>query len=218
MVESTKKEAQPIFRDISPRNRRKDPTPEEIEAAKKKKEEQKVAQEEERKRTAFRDRVFEHHRSSSRSASTSSAKARRERYKMQETVEGFVSMVDGYNQAIIDFNETAASKAAREEELETFEFETAQQWVKRFKEKYNRWPNPTYFRYAAPQQVDKKDRSKSPRGSGMIKSQVSMTLSNQRDAMQQPELVQKASTQSEPMQKRKTNIKGINIGDEEELD
>ena len=44
---------------------------------------------------------------------------------MQETVEGFVSMVDGYNQAIEDFNEAAASKAAREEELETLEFETA---------------------------------------------------------------------------------------------
>ena len=86
-------------------------------------------------------------------------------------------MVDGYNQAIVDFNDAAASKAAREEELESFEFETAQQWVQRFRQKYDRWPNPAYFRYAQPQQV-KKDRSKSPRGSGMIKSQVSMTLSN----------------------------------------
>ena len=122
MVES-KKEAQPIFRDISPR--RHEPTKEEIEAARKKKadalEEQKI----ERQRTKYRDEVFERHRSSSRSASASSARARRERYKMQETVEGFVSMVDGYNQAIEDFNEAAASKAAREEELETLEFETA---------------------------------------------------------------------------------------------
>ena len=85
-------------------------------------------------------------------------------------------MVDGYNQAIVDFNEAAAAKAAREEELESLEFETAQEWVQRFRKKYDRWPNPTYFRYAAPQV--KKDRSKSPRGSGMIKSQVSMTLSN----------------------------------------
>ena len=85
-------------------------------------------------------------------------------------------MVDGYNQAIVDFNEAAAAKAAREEELESLEFETAQEWVQRIRSKYDRWPNPTYFRYAPPQV--KKDRSKSPRGSGMIKSQVSMTLSN----------------------------------------
>ena len=176
MVES-KKEAQHIFRDISPRNRRAEPTQEEIEAAKKKKadalEEQKI----ERQRTQFRDAVFERHRSSSRSASASSARARRERYKMQETVEGFVSMVDGYNQAIEDFNEAAASKAAREEELETLEFETAQQWVQRFKEKFNRWPNPNYFRYKKLQEVPK-DRSKSPRGSGLIKSQTSIMLKN----------------------------------------
>ena len=176
MVESSKKEAKPIFRDISPRNRRAEPTLEEIEAARKKKKEKEEEQEEERKRTSFRDKVFDHHRSSSRSASASSARARRERYKMQETVEGFVSMVDGYNQAIVDFNEAAAAKAQREEELESLEFETAQEWVQRFRKKYDRWPNPAYFRYAAPQ--PKKDRSKSPRGSGMIKSQVSMTLSN----------------------------------------
>ena len=52
-------------------------------------------------------------------------------------------MVDGYNQAIVDFNEAAAAKAAREEELESLEFETAQEWVQRFKSKYDRWPNPT---------------------------------------------------------------------------
>ena len=124
MVES-KKEAQPIFRDISPRNRRAEPTQEEIDAARKKKAEALEEQKIERKRTQFRDKVFEHHRSSSRSASASSARAKRERYQMQKTVEGFVSMVDGYNQAIEDFNEAAAAKAAREEELETLEFETA---------------------------------------------------------------------------------------------
>ena len=52
---------------------------------------------------------------------------------MQDTAEGFVAMIDGYNAKIIDFNEKAAAKIEREEELERLEFESAQAWVMRFR-------------------------------------------------------------------------------------
>ena len=90
-------------------------------AAKKEKEEKEEA---ERKHRQFRDGVFERHRSSSRSASDSSRRAKRAQFKSQATAEGFVTMIDGYNAAIIDFNEKAQAISEREAELERIEFET----------------------------------------------------------------------------------------------
>ena len=64
------------FKDISPR-RTREQTEEQIAEAKRKKQEEEEKAEEERKHAAFRDGVFERHRSSSASARTSSARARR---------------------------------------------------------------------------------------------------------------------------------------------
>ena len=122
MVESSKPElvrsasgrAIETFKDISPRNKAK-VTEEMIEAQRQKAKEEEEKQEEERKHAAFRDGVFERHRSSSRSASTSSARAKRAQCEMRETREGFETMIDGYNRAVTSFNETAAMVADREE-------------------------------------------------------------------------------------------------------
>ena len=132
MVESTQKKERPstspssrakeTFKDISPR--RKEESEEDRQrrlAAKKEKEEKDEA---DRKHRQFRDGVFERHRSSSRSASDSSRRAKRAQFKSQATTEGFVTMIDGYNAAIIDFNEKAQAIADRESELERIEFET----------------------------------------------------------------------------------------------
>ena len=43
---------------------------------------------------------------------------------MSETAEGFVAMIDGYNRAVTNFNETAAIVADREDELTRYELET----------------------------------------------------------------------------------------------
>ena len=93
---------------------------------------------------------------------------------MSETAEGFVAMIDGYNRAVTNFNETAAIVADREDELTRYELETPIQWVKRFREKFGRFPNPNYFRYAPPKKTFKRadsgrlnehgKRSASPRG------------------------------------------------------
>ena len=98
---------------------------------------------------------------------------------MSETAEGFVAMINGYNRAVRDFNESAAIVADREEELMRLEYETAIAWVRRFRQKYGRWPNPNYFRYEKPSQVYRRADSgrlgsKSPKGrlhhTGMLPS------------------------------------------------
>lgn len=101
---------------------------------------------------------------------------------MKETAEGFVAMIDGYNQAIDGFNESAAAICDMEAELERIEAESPEEWVRRFREKYGRWPNPSYFRYkpltetyiSAPDgKPDAKQRaSRSPRrqGTGYLQS------------------------------------------------
>ena len=69
---------------------------------------------------------------------------------MNETAEGFVAMIDGYNRAVTAFNDSAAIVADREDELMRLECESAIAWVKRFHEQYGRYPNPNYFRYEKP--------------------------------------------------------------------
>ena len=108
---------------------------------------------------------------------------------MQQTAEGFVAMIDGYNRAIIAFNETAAKVSEMEDELARQELETAEAWVKRFHEKYGRWPNHTYFRYSDP--IPKYNRTKSAGsrspsgrkliGTGHIVSQTEANLINQKN-------------------------------------
>jgi len=56
-------------------------------------------------------------------------------------------MIDGYNQAIDGFNESAQAIYDMEEELMRLEAESPEDWVRRFRQKFGRWPNPTYFRY-----------------------------------------------------------------------
>ena len=89
---------------------------------------------------------------------------------MQDTAEGFVAMIDGYNAKIIDFNEKAAAKIEREEELERLEFESAQAWVMRFRKQFNRWPNPNYFRYEKYQANSRSPRHARTQGTGALPS------------------------------------------------
>ena len=83
---------------------------------------------------------------------------------MTETAQGFVAMIDGYNRAVTAFNESAAIVADREAELMRLEYESAIAWVRRFKEKYGRFPNPNYFRYEKPEKVFRRADSGSLRG------------------------------------------------------
>ena len=118
--------------------------------------------------------MFERHRSSSANARTSSAGARRARQAMQKTTEGYVAMVDGYNRIVVDFNEENAERVAEmEHELPRKEFEIAEAWVTRFYEKYNRFPNQSYFRYSSPKEhfrFGSRSPKNGPVGSGHLKT------------------------------------------------
>ena len=105
-------------------------------------------------------------------------------------------MINGYNRAVTAFNESAAVVADREDELTRYELETPIAWVNRFRSKYNRFPNPNYFRYAPPEKVYRRadsgslrgGGSKSPKGkdfhTGTLASKTSINLANQKEQKQ----------------------------------
>ena len=102
-------------------------------------------------------------------------------------------MIDGYNSAIVSFNEKAVAKIAMEEEMERIEAETAVAWVMRFKDKFDRWPNPNYFRYEKKNLEQNRPSShsgsRSPHGgkrvigSGHLPSHASIQLHNQQEKL-----------------------------------